>query len=131
MGLTDRTRKILWARAGGRCSICRRLLVTDATGPDGPSVHGEEAHIVAKSAGGPRACCLSDIDAYDNLILLCSQHHKQIDDQHTYFTVDRLRQIKQSHEARVKTHGVTGHGPVRLVPDPTRPIPSTLRIFTT
>jgi HNH endonuclease len=43
---------------------------------------------VARSPGGPRAGGLDEakIDSHENLILLCSDHHKQVDDQSSYFT---------------------------------------------
>jgi hypothetical protein len=91
MAITLRTRKILWIKAGGRCSKCRVLLVTEGTDSDDPSVFGEEAHIVGKARGGPRAGKVTDVDAYDNLILLCSKDHKQVDDQVGYYTVHRLK----------------------------------------
>ncbi|MGH3219634.1 MAG: HNH endonuclease [Streptosporangiaceae bacterium] len=132
MPITDRTRKILWARAGGRCSICQDLLVTEGTDTDDPSVFGEESHIVGQSPKGPRASDIADVDGYDNLILLCRKHHKQIDDQVGYYTVERLREIKRTHEEWVASLGeASSPGPVRLVPDPTRPIPKALKIFTT
>jgi hypothetical protein len=105
MSITDRTRKILWVKAGGRCSICRVQLVTEATEVDDPSVFGEEAHVVAQSPNGPRAGDVADVDAYDNLILLCRKHHKQIDDQVAYFTVERLRSIKREHEGWAANYG--------------------------
>ena len=105
MAISDRTRKILWVKAGGRCSICQVQLVTEGTGTDDPSVFGEEAHIVAKGRGGPRAGDVADVDAYDNLILLCSRHHKQVDDQVGYYSVDRLNEIKRMHEERVTSLG--------------------------
>lgn len=107
MAITDRTRKILWTKAGGRCSMCRILLVTEGTDTDDPSVFGEEAHIVARAENGPRAGEIADIDSYDNLILLCSKDHKRVDDQVGYYTVDRLKKIKQKHEEWVTTFGKT------------------------
>lgn len=103
MAISDRTRKTLWGTAGGLCSICRTALVTEATATDNRSVLGEEAHIVGQSPTGPRAGPVADIDGYDNLILLCSNDHKQVDDQVGYYTVERLRQIKSEHEARVRS----------------------------
>src|SRR5215470_7102516 len=100
MSITARTRRILWVRAGGRCSICHEQLATDAMDDEDPSVFGEECHIVARSPGGPRAAKIADVDSYDNLILLCRKHHKQVDDQRSYFTVERLKAIKQEHEKR-------------------------------
>jgi hypothetical protein len=127
MPITDRTRKILWIKAAGRCSICNEQLATDATGEDDPSVFGEECHIVARSPGGPRAADIKDIDSYDNLILLCRKHHKQVDDQRSYFTVERLKAIKQEHEKREANRS----GPVRLIPDPTKPTPKVLKLCIT
>jgi hypothetical protein len=74
VSISDKTRKTLWAKAGGRCSICQQQLVTDAEAADDePSVFGEECHIVARSPGGPRAGQIEDEDpdGYRNLILLC------------------------------------------------------------
>jgi HNH endonuclease len=99
MTISDKARRIVWIQSGGRCSICRRQVLTPATETDDPSIFGEEAHIVARSPGGPRAgeCDKTKIDSHENLILLCSEHHKQVDDQSNHFTVEQLRQIKQTH----------------------------------
>ena len=130
MAITDRTRKILWVKAGGRCSICQVQLVTESTDTDDPSVFGEEAHIVGQSPNGPRAGNISDVDSYANLILLCRKHHKQIDDQVGYYTVERLKEIKRQHEEWITSLGEnTDLGPVRLIPDPARPAKKTLKLI--
>jgi len=129
MSITDRTRKILWVKAGARCAICHEQLATDAIGDDDPSVFGEECHIVAQSPGGPRAAEIADVDGYDNLILLCRKHHKQVDDQRSHFTVERLKKIKREHEQREASRDA--NGPVRLIPDPTKPAPKHLRLCLT
>jgi hypothetical protein len=105
--VSERTRKILWVEAGGRCAICQRQLLAPGTETDDPSVFGEEAHIVARSPGGPRAGDIHPdrLDHHDNLILTCREHHKQIDDQPNHYTVDRLRQIKQAHNEWVASLG--------------------------
>ena len=54
MGIRDKDRKILWGRAGSHCAICQKPLVADATSTDPEAVVGDEAHIVAQSADGPR-----------------------------------------------------------------------------
>ncbi len=115
--------------AGGRCSICRTLLVTEGTETDDPSVFGEEAHIVSAAPDGPRHGPLPSHDVYDNLILLCSKHHKQVDDQVGHYTVDLLKQIKRDHEERVRSRDEPG--PVRLVHDPKYPIPKALTLCIT
>jgi hypothetical protein len=75
---------------------------------------------------GPRAGQIEDEDpdGYRNLILLCRKHHKQVDDQEAYFTVERLHQIKRDHEAREAARS----GPTRLITDPTKPTPKVLTI---
>jgi hypothetical protein len=107
MAVSERTRKIIWVEAGGRCAICYRQVLTPATATDDPSIFGAEAHIVARSPGGPRAGRSNDvtIDNHQNLILLCSEHHKQVDDQPDHFTVELLREIKQRHRERIASLG--------------------------
>jgi len=131
MAITDKTRKILWVKAGGRCSYCQVQLVTEGTDTDDPSVFGEEAHIVGQSPNGPRAGNIADVDSYANLILLCRKHHKQVDDQVGRYTVERLKEIKRQHEEWVASQGETiDHGPVRLIPDRTRPPKKMLTLIT-
>jgi hypothetical protein len=100
---SDRDRKILWGRSGNVCAICRAILVEDSTDADRESVVGDEAHIVAQSAGGPRFRPLEDgsVDSYENLILLCKVHHKVVDDQPHEYPEDRLRRITTEHESWV------------------------------
>ncbi|MEU6409397.1 HNH endonuclease signature motif containing protein [Microbispora sp. NPDC046933] len=131
MAISERTRKILWIEAGGRCAICRRQLLTAGTETDDPSVFGEEAHIVGRGSNGPRSGGLAEhlVDSHENLILLCSEHHKQIDDQVNHFTVERLREIKKSHKGWISSLGASGPGPVKLVPDPSFAEPRTLKLF--
>jgi hypothetical protein len=63
------------------------------------------AHIIARKENFTRGDYDSlneaERDHYTNLILLCRKHHKIIDDQPNYYTVERLREIKQQHEERV------------------------------
>ena len=86
---------------------------------------GEEAHIVAGPMGGPRAGELDQgHDGYENLILLCPEHHLLIDSQPERFAVEDLRRLKAEHEAwveerlvRLPSHGSSraGHGQRPLV----------------
>jgi hypothetical protein len=67
---------------------------------------GEAAHVVAEQLDGPRGDSdlpLDQRNKYENLILLCNVHHKQVDDQENYFTVQKLKEIKYSHEAWVRS----------------------------
>lgn len=118
--IEDRDRKILWARAHNSCAICKTTLVLDRIGHDRESVIGDEAHIVARSKGGPRGGSISssDLDRYDNLILLCKVHHKQVDDQPSTFTVERLLELKAEHEqwahAKFEAPVVSQSGPAAI-----------------
>lgn len=106
MGITDKTRKILWGPSGNRCAICRHELVVDATAVDDESVVGDECHIMSGKGQGPRyeaAFPFDRLDEPDNLILLCRVHHKMIDDQHETYTVDLLRSLKANHEKWVSS----------------------------
>ena len=97
MSISVRDRKLLWGRAANRCAVCRALLsdVTDAS-----TVLGEEAHIVAKSPRGPRGRRLprGAVDSYDNLILLCPNHHRVIDERHDRYPESVVREVKRRHE---------------------------------
>jgi hypothetical protein len=100
MTITDRDRKLLWARSHNACAMCRNPLTGEAGSPALPGlVFGVEAHIVARREDGPRGRGdRSNIDGYENLLLLCPQDHKRIDDQPDDFTVEKLTEIKSAHE---------------------------------
>lgn len=104
MAISDKTRKILWARSGNRCAICLRELVDVSTETDDEAIIGEECHIVAREVNGPRGNSPLANDERDkpaNLILLCRNHHKKIDDQPNIFTLEVLKKIKAAHETWV------------------------------
>lgn len=104
---SDRTLKILWGRAAGRCAApdCRIELLADATDHDPIVVIGDIAHIKAASDKGPRADipkAARDRDEYDNLILLCKNCHAKLDGQKNTNTVEYIRHLKTDHEAWVR-----------------------------
>lgn len=100
MTITSEARKRLWARSGNRCAICRKELVRDDTEGVPGALIGNEAHIVARSPGGPRYAMLDEgaRDDYSNLILLCANDHIEVDRQPSRYTAERLRLLKSSHE---------------------------------
>ena len=101
MDISDKNRKILWAKSGYRCAFCRQELIIGVTLNDNNSVVGDECHIVAETKGGPRydpSYPKEKLDALENRILLCRVHHKMIDDQCDTYTIDILRQMKANHE---------------------------------
>lgn len=119
MPISEKSRKILWARSGNRCASCRVRLVIDQTLQDAESVIGEECHIVSAAVGGPRyqARYPSDrIDLPENLVLLCAVHHKMVDDQREHYSAEVLRTMKRHHEMWVETklRDDVGMPPIRI-----------------
>jgi hypothetical protein len=99
MAISVESRKRLWGRSGGKCAICKENLFEMEMGYD--TIVGEEAHIIARSPGGPRREFLTEvtkIDDYSNLILLCPRDHTIVDTQPARWTVERLRDVKAVHE---------------------------------
>lgn len=100
MGISRKDSKRLWAKSGNRCAICKEELVrTNKKGID--YIVGEECHIISSKPNGPRhEEGLSNYDKYDNLILLCSNHHKEIDAPCNLdrYSKDELYRIKKNHE---------------------------------
>ena len=71
----------------------------------GQAILGEMAHIVADRPEGPRGDHEKTRDflrSYENLILLCSEHHHLIDQDQVKYTVEELTRLKREHEAWVR-----------------------------
>lgn len=104
MAISEKDRKRLWAKSGNRCAICKQELVK----PNADNLDyniGEECHIVSGKPSGPRhEDGWSDYDIYENLILLCRNHHKTIDDVNniSQYPKEKLLEIKSKHELWVK-----------------------------
>ncbi len=107
------TRLTLFVRAGGRCEFdgCNRyLLEHPVTLTEGN--FAEVAHVVAFKPDGPRGkegTRPININDANNLMLLCPQCHKLIDDHPAEYTRRALEEYKERHENRI-CH-VTGLGP--------------------
>lgn len=106
--LNTREIKILLIRSKGKCAFpgCDKSLVEDGTGGDNPSVIGEIAHIVGEKREGPRGKFdISDEDrnSHRNLILLCRDHHKIVDDQPLTYSIPVLTEMKKLVELDIKT----------------------------
>lgn len=102
-----RTIRMLFAKSGNRCAYpgCDAKLVADETGLDGPEVEGVIAHIYSVSSEGPRPCPLEGvtqevINGYDNLLLLCRNHHQRIDGQETSYPAELLQEWKRPRATR-------------------------------
>lgn len=114
-GIKDLTRLLLFVRAGGRCEFDGHnhyLLEHPVTLT--PGNFAQMAHIVAFKEDGPRgkfALRPTYINDVSNLMLLCPQCHKLIDDHPDKYPVTVLAKYKEAHEDRI-LH-VTGLGPDR------------------
>lgn len=102
MAISDRTRKNLWAKSANRCSVCKTKLFSKKKDSTEFNI-GEECHIISSSKNGPRhKSNIDTYDSYDNLILLCRNHHREIDELTETYTEELLRYIKFNHEKWVQ-----------------------------
>ena len=93
----------LWGMSAGRCAYpdCRKVLTKEGNERDGIATVGDIAHIYAHSPDGPRPHpdgLYENADGYDNLILLCPNHHREVDGQPNTYSVAVLQQWKADHE---------------------------------
>jgi len=106
MAISPRDMRLLFQQSGGRCAFpaCTKSLKSGASPEDRAIALSEVAHIVGQSVDGPRGnhpLPLDERDRYENLVLLCEEHHHIVDAQIQTFTVERLRQMKYDHEALI------------------------------
>lgn len=98
MAISNKTRKYLWGKSGNRCAICRVELFSEKIGGSALNI-GEECHIISSKPKGPRyKTNVGSYDIYENLILLCRNHHKEVDELSETFSEEILRYIKAKHE---------------------------------
>ncbi len=95
------TLKLLLARSGNQCAFsgCSHPIFDDNN-----IFIAQLCHIEAVSPNGQRynpSKTDEEINSYDNLMFLCYRHHKVTDDVDLY-PVQKLRQIKNEHEAKFK-----------------------------
>lgn len=93
--------KRLFALSGNKCAYptCDQKIV-DEHG----SVIGEICHIEAAEQGGERYNLSSNDEyrrSFENLVLLCSNHHKKTDNVEEY-PVEKMKKIKNRHEQQNK-----------------------------
>jgi hypothetical protein len=96
---TPRDVKRLFALSGNRCAFPRCAVLI----AEGTSLIGEICRIHTDSPNGPRYNhdqTDEERQGFDNLILMCPNHHKVVDDDDISYPAERLRQIKHEHESR-------------------------------
>jgi hypothetical protein len=106
MAIAARDLRLLFQQSGNRCAFpsCTKRLTFPASSKDSTVSFSEVAHIVGESADGPRGdhpMPLEERNRYENLILLCEEHHHLVDSQVATYPVEKLRQMKYAHEALI------------------------------
>lgn len=101
MAISQKDIKLLWGRSGNRCAVCRVELTQDGSSQTASFTLGEQAHIVGEKDGAARGISIlspEERNTYHNLILLCPNHHSEIDKNEDDWPVEKLHSIKSSHE---------------------------------
>lgn len=101
----DRDLKLLWGYAAGRCSRCHCEVIASATKADAAAVVGQNAHIRSYKKAGPRydqSYPSEKLHRYENLILLCPNHHSPTDQQWRSYSAQELEKWKAEHEQWVR-----------------------------
>lgn len=100
--------KILWGRAGGRCSAPRCGEDLTALVAGGRYVVGEMAHVIGSKPTAARGTPEGGEDTYENLILLCPTHHTHIDKSPDgTYSIELLHEWKKTHEDTIRNAGKT------------------------
>ena len=91
--------KRLFAVSGNKCAFpkCSVPLIDSTSG----KVIGQVCHIKGRKPGSPRYDPQqndAERHAFDNLVIMCPNHHDIIDADETSYTVERLQTIKNEHE---------------------------------
>lgn len=98
------TRDILLILSGGRCQFkgCNKFLFEHHLTKEKGNF-GQMAHIVAYN-NGARKIELSDAykNDHSNLMLLCPDDHKLVDDNPEEYTIEILKGYKEDHENRIR-----------------------------
>ncbi|MEK2483022.1 HNH endonuclease [Providencia stuartii] len=101
MAIGQKDIKLLWGRSGNRCAICQVELTQDKNSTTSAFTLGEQAHIVGEKEGAARGkstLTLEERNSYHNLILLCPNHHTEIDNNEEDWPVEKLHIVKSEHE---------------------------------
>jgi hypothetical protein len=101
------TARQLWGQCGGFCQnpSCNKPLFRDVD--DQVVSIANVAHVIGYGRGGPRSdhelAELIDKDGLANLIMLCLECHKVVDELEKTFTVEQIQAWKATHAGRIRT----------------------------
>jgi hypothetical protein len=104
--IPEQKKLILMGLCGGKCEFrgCNKSVLQDMLTED-KSNFSNYAHIIAASENGPRGDKYSSnrlSDDENNIMVLCRDHHKDIDDFPEKYTVDLLKDMKKEHEDYIR-----------------------------
>lgn len=100
--IPEKIKLILMGKSGGKCEFrgCNKIILEETlTGKSG--IYSNFAHIIADRVNGPRGDkVLSPKLAKEesNIMVLCFEHHKLIDENEKEYTVQLLNEMKEEHE---------------------------------
>lgn len=99
---SPKTRTIVGAKSSNECAFpsCSEPMVkTKSNGED--STAGDLCHIHGEKKGSPRydpTLTPKQIHAPENLLFLCKNHHREVDEDPDLYTPFKLREMKAAHE---------------------------------
>ena len=101
----EKTKRILFIKSRNRCAYpgCTNPLVLLPTGNAPHKIIGEICHIHSDKENGPRGIVgltREKYNAYENLIMLCPNHHRKVDGQHEAHPAETLKEWKVTHESK-------------------------------
>lgn len=94
----------LWSRCAGRCEMCNKILYKSDLSQNRVNI-GQFAHVIGHSDLAARADINIDRsfrDSIENIMLLCHQCHKDIDDNADIYDADTLFKIKADFEYKIE-----------------------------
>lgn len=100
--IPEKIKLILMGKSGGKCEFrgCDKKILEEAlTGKSG--IYSNFAHIIADRVNGPRGdkeLSPKLAQAESNIMVLCFEHHKFIDENEKEYTVQMLNEMKEEHE---------------------------------
>ena len=113
--ISQPVQRMLWGKAAGRCEFagCNKALWKSDVSQERVNV-AQQAHIWSFADNGPRGnagISESELNELDNLMLVCHQCHRTIDQKRDggRYSVDLLLAMKREHERRIEI--VTGIAP--------------------
>ena len=104
---SQRDIKLLWGKAAARCSMCKERCISESDNAnEKDALIGDIAHILdysdsSTSSRSDSSLSKQEKNSYDNLILLCSNCHKKVDQQKETYSQNTLIKFKNDHEAWV------------------------------